>query len=146
MNMEPMSVRQLILNNPEWVGVLSNALFAVITIGVITWQVIVMRWQAHNSDRHERLQNQLICLEHEHEWVVQKNREREQLLKLAHKLNLAAGCLKHTPSDADSLHWAEVQDTVFELNSRLNILDVATFTGVYDGWFPTLKDYVDAVL
>ena len=143
--MEPMSLWQLLLNNPAWAGVLTNALFAAITLGVIIWQVIVMRRQGRNSDRHERIQNQLIRLEHEHEWVLQKNREREQLLKLARKLNIAVGCLT-TPSIADSLQWEELQDTVHELNSRLSIFDVATFTGVYDDWFPTLEDYVQTVL
>jgi hypothetical protein len=146
MNMEPMSLRQLILNNPEWFSALTSALFAAITVTVITWQLIVMRWQAHNSNRHERIRNQLIRLQHEHEWIIQRNREREQLLKLARKLNLAASCVKDAPSDADSLHMEEVRDTVDELNSRLSILDVATFCGEYDDWFPALAGYVSAML
>ena len=102
----------MILNNPEWVGVFANALFAVTTIGVITWQVCVMksqtrvmtmqvrvmRWQSRISARHERVQIQLIHLQHEHEWLLRLNAEREQLLKLGRKLHLAAGCLKQTPS------------------------------------------------
>lgn len=160
MNMQPMSLSQLILNNPEWMGVFANALFAVITIGVITWQgcmmraqvrvmalqVRVMRWQGRLSARHERIQNRLIRLQHEHEWVLQRNREREQLLKLGRDLHLTAGCLREKSSTADHLHWEQLQDTIHELHSRLNILDVAVFSSENDGWFFNLKGYVDAVL
>jgi hypothetical protein len=139
--MKPTSFWQLVLNNPEWVGVFANALFAIITIGVITWQVLVMRWQGRNSDRHERTQNLLIRLQHEHEWVLQRNQERKQLLEMAKKLQLAVGS-----SQKEVSLWHEVQDAMHELYDRLNILDVATFSSPYDDWFPVLKDYVDAVL
>lgn len=145
MNMEPMSFWQLVLNNPEWAGLIANAIFAITTIGVIIWQVLVMKWQGHNSERHERIQNRLIRLQHEHEWALRKNQEREQLLKLGRKLHLDAGCLQR-PSDSDSLIWEEMRDTLYELDSRLRVLDVATFTGEYDYWFVGLKEYVDAVL
>src|SRR5271154_3817779 len=112
--MEPMSFGQLVENNPEWVGVFASALFAIVTIGVIIWQVFVMKaqvrvmkWQVRSSARHERTQNRLIRLQHEHEWVFRKNQEREQILKLARKLHLAAGCLKETPMAADQLNWEE---------------------------------------
>jgi hypothetical protein len=125
MNMEPMSFWHLILNNPEWVGVFANALFAIVTIGVVIWQVCVMRaqvrvmkWQGRNSARHELIQNRLIRLQHEHEWVLRKNQQREQLLKLGRKLNLAADSLKETPSEGDRTSWGEVQDTLYELQNH----------------------------
>ena len=64
MNMEPMSFWQLVLNNPAWAGVVANVVFAITTIGVIIWQVRVMVWQGRNSERHERIQNLLIRLQH----------------------------------------------------------------------------------
>jgi hypothetical protein len=150
--MEPMSFWELIKNSPEWVGVFANALFAMVTISVVTWQVYVMKaqvrvmeWQGRTSARHELIQNRLIRLQHEHEWVIRKNIEREHLLKLGRQLHLAVGCLKQKPSDADGIHWGELQDTVFELSQRLRILDVGTYSGAYDQWFFTLEAYVEAV-
>jgi hypothetical protein len=92
--MQEMTFWQLVRNSPEWVGVFANALFAIVTIGVVIWQVLVMRWQGRNSDRHERIQNRLIRLQHEHEWLLRMNAEREQVLKLARKLHIAVRCLK----------------------------------------------------
>jgi hypothetical protein len=90
------------------VGVFANALFALVTITVIIWQVCVMKaqvrvmkWQGRTSARHERMQNQLIHLEIEHSWLQLLNDERSQILKMARKLHLAAGCLKEIPSDTD---------------------------------------------
>jgi hypothetical protein len=147
--MQPMSLWQLFLNNPEWASVFSSAIFSVMTIGVIIWQVRVMKSQERvmkSQGRLMNIQNQSIRLQHEHEWVIQKNREREQLLKLARDLHLAAGCLREESSDVDHLHWEQVQDTVHELSARLNILDLAVFSSSYDGWFFNLKCYVDAIL
>ncbi|MGC2330793.1 MAG: hypothetical protein WA581_05025 [Candidatus Acidiferrales bacterium] len=53
-----MSLWHLIWNSPEWVAVFANALFALVTISVIVWQVRVMIWQGRTSARHERIQNQ----------------------------------------------------------------------------------------
>ena len=78
--------------------------------------------------------------------MLRKNQQREQLLKLGRKLNLAADSLKETPSEGDRTSWGEVQDTLYELHERLRILDVGTYSGVYDQWFFTLQAYVDAVL
>jgi hypothetical protein len=143
--MEPMSVWRLALDNPEWAGVFANSLFAATTIAVIIWQVRVMTWQGRNSERHERIQNRLIRLQHEHSWVLRLNAEREQLLKLGRKLYLAANALKEKPTEFDPLRWVEVQETVTELSSRLQVLDVAAFTGPFDRWYINLRDYVEAV-
>ena len=74
--MHEMSFWELIKNSPEWIGVFANIVFALVTIGVLIWQVRVMRWQGRNSERNERIQNRLIRLQHEHEWVVRLNAER----------------------------------------------------------------------
>lgn len=150
LTMEPMSFWQLIENNPEWVAVFSSGLFAIVTTAVIVWQVYVMKaqvrvmlWQGRMSGRHERIQNRLIRLQHEHEWMVQRNREREQLLKLGRSLHVAAGCLADSQSNADHLHWDELRNVLDELRDRLRILDVGTYTGAYDQWFISLESYVD---
>jgi hypothetical protein len=144
--MHEMSFWQLVINSPEWIGFFANVLFAIVTIGVLIWQVRVMKWQGCNSERHEYIQNKLIRLQHEHEWLLRLNTEREQVLKLARKLHIAVGCLKQEISDGDKISWEEVQDTIYELKGRLGILDMAAYTGAYDTWYPNLTAYVDAVL
>jgi hypothetical protein len=159
MQMEYLSFWHLVKNSPEWVGVFANGLFAATTIGVIVWQVRVMktqtrimaiqvrvmRWQGHVSARHERIQNRLIHLQHEHEWLLRLNAEREQILKLARKMHLAAGCLNQSYSGGDKLSWEELLETVHELNERLRILDISAYGGAYDKWYERLTEYVDAV-
>ena len=76
--------------------------------------------------------------------MLRKNQEREQILKLGRKLHLDVGVLQHN-SDGNSLTWDEMRDTMYELHSRLRVLDVA-LCGEYDHWFFTLKEYVDAVV
>jgi hypothetical protein len=78
--MEPMGFWQLVENGPEWVAAFASIVFGLATTGVIAWQVFVMKaqvrvmeWQVRSATRHERLQNRLIRLQHEHEWVRQKN-------------------------------------------------------------------------
>jgi hypothetical protein len=152
-NMQPMSWGHLILNSPEWVAVFASALFAVVTIGVVIWQVCVMKaqvrvmiWQARSSHRNEQTQNRLLRLQHEHEWVRQRNREREELLKLAGKLSSAVSCLKDPRSRSAPQHWYDVQSTAYELESRLSLVDITAFLGVYDHWYPNLRQYLEAVL
>jgi len=143
--MREVSFWDLVKDSPEWAGVIASTAFAFVTVCVITWQVCVMIWQGRNSDRHERAQNRLLRLQHEHEWLLQTNRERGQLLTLGRKLHLAAGCLKLEQSNTDSHFWNEVVESSEELNSRLKILDVAAFTGENDVWFPDLTEYVEAI-
>jgi hypothetical protein len=141
------------LNSPEWVGVIASTVFAVCTIAII-WrqvcvmqaQVRVMQWQGRNSSRHEQIQNQLLRLQHEHEWLLRLNAEREQLLKSARDLYLTASSLKEEQSIADVLNWGRLQDIAYELHRRLDILDSTVFTGQYDQWYASLDDYVESVL
>jgi hypothetical protein len=37
-------------------------------------------------------------------------------------------------------------DIAFEISSRLKAVDLAVYTGSYDQWYPSLRDYVDGVL
>jgi hypothetical protein len=141
-SVEPMSFWQLVENSPEWVAAFASIVFGLATTAVIVWQVFVMKaqvrvmeWQTRSAARHERLQNRLIRLQHEHEWVRQKNQERGEFLKLARKLHLVAGCLKKTPAEDDRHHWGELQDTVYELHERLQILDLSVYSTPYDGCF-----------
>lgn len=136
--------------SPEWVGVIASALFACVTIGVIVWQVFVMKaqvrvmtWQAKSSARHEQTQNRLIRLQHEHEWLLENNKVRRELLEMTRKLARLA--TPEFPWAAGS-DWDDLQSAVFELNDRLHTLDVASFLGPNDQWFFSLKAYVEAVL
>ena len=140
-DLQPISLWQLLLNNPEWVAVLA----AVVTVIVIIWQVCVMIWQGRTSARHERTQNKLIRLQHEHEWVRQRNQERAEIAALTRKLHRDIGPLLDHKT-VGGLIWGETLDTADELRSRLSILDIAIFAGPYDHWFPKLEGYVDAVL
>ena len=144
--MQEMSFWQLVKNSPEWVGVIANSLFAGTTIGVIIWQVRVMLWQARNSEHHERIQSRLIRLQHEHEWLLRLNAEREQVLKSARKLHLRAASLKPREQSCDQINWEELQDTAYELSQRLSILDLSAYSSEFDNWYPSLTAYVDAVL
>ena len=153
MPVHEMSKWEFVLNSPEWVGVIASAIFAVCTVAII-WrqvcvmqaQVRVMQWQGRNSSRHEQTQNQLLRLQHEHEWILRLNAEREQLLKSARDLYLTASGLKEEQAITDVLNWGRLQDVAYELHRRLDILDSTVFTGQYDQWYASLDDYVEAVL
>lgn len=158
--MHDTSMWELVKNSPEWVTVLTSALFAIVTVGVIIWQVCVMKaqvrvmvWQAKNSAHHERTQNRLIESQNklfrsqiEHEWLVSINAERERLLTLGRKLYVAANVVWHSAPNSAELTWNEVRETVFELNDRLNVLNIAVYSGLYDMWYSKLREYRDAVL
>src|SRR5580704_9362828 len=95
--MQEMPFWELVKNSPEWVSVFASALFAGVTIVVIIWQVRVMKsqvrvmkWQAKISARHERRQNDLIRLQHEHDWLNALNVKREVILKTASNLHIKA--------------------------------------------------------
>lgn len=145
--MHEMSKLEFVLNNPEWAGVIASTIFAAVTAGIIFWQVCVMIWQGRNSDQHERGQNRLIRLQHEHEWVWRRNQERGQLLKLGWELHRAVGSVADDSGRGLEIrYWHDVLDAAHELDSRLNVLDVATFSGEHDDWFPGLREYSTAVL
>lgn len=133
--MHEMSYWEVVQNSPEWVNVFANVLFGAVTIGVVFWQGLVMDWQ-----------NKLMQLEHEHDWSLRSNAEREQILKLARKLHFAASSIKTKERAGDKHHWGELQDNVTELDIRLRTLDVSVYTGTYDNWYPRLSEYVSALL
>ena len=151
--MHEMSFWKLVENSPEWVTVFTTALFAFVTTFII-WrqkcvmeqQVSVMQRQGQVSARHEEHQNNLIRLQHEHDWLIQKNKQREELLSLVRKVYRRAAQLKSKPQTSDSINWHELQNTLYDLDARLNILDFASFTGDSDLWFKKLMDYRDAML
>lgn len=133
-----MTFWQSVEHSPEWVGVFANVLFAIVTTVIVIWQVCVMR-------RQGRLQNRLIRLQHEYDWLLRLNSKRQQILKLARSLHLAASRLKQKISDGDEHNWQELQDAADELQKRLAILDSAAYTGPHDQWFSGLTEYVDAI-
>jgi hypothetical protein len=133
--MQEMSFWQVVENSPEWIGVIANTLFAIVTIGVVVWQGRVMVRQ-----------NKLMQLEHEHDWLLHSNEARQQVINLARKLHRVAGCIKEAPRSGDQHSWEELQDTAYELKEHLQTLDVSAYSGEHDNWFPRLIEYVDAVL
>jgi hypothetical protein len=145
-NMEPMSWAELVKNNPEWAAVIVSGVFAAITILVLAWQVFVMIWQGRNSERHERIQNRLIRLQHDHEWLQLLNGERKEILNQVRKLHLRAASIKEAESVGDPITWDELRETAYALHDRLRILDLATYAGEYDQWYPALEEYVEAIL
>jgi hypothetical protein len=132
----------LVENTPEWVGVFTTGLFAIITSAVVYGQHLVMEaqlrvmvWQGKLSARRERAQNRLIRLHHEQEWVWRNDQERDQLLKLGPKLRVSVGCsLNQSPSSLEPQFWADIQETAYDLDRRLSALDVATFAREHDRW------------
>jgi len=141
-----MSFLQMAENSPEWVAAFASILFGVVMAALVSWQVIVMRRQGETSDRHELIANQMLRLQIEREWVLQRNRDRRRLLKLARRLQLAALTLASKPPIDDPLAWDEAQGTADEIASRLSILDRATFSTEFDSWFSPLEDYAKAIL
>ncbi len=144
--MQPISLWELAKNSPEWVAAFASILFGIVMALLVYWQVIVMKRQGENSDRHERIANRTLRLQIEREWILQRNRDRRRLVKLARKLQLAAMTLASNPPVDDPLAWDEVQSAADEITSRLRILDLATFSSEFDSWFSPLEDYAEAVL
>jgi hypothetical protein len=162
--MHEMSFWKLVQNSPEWVAIFTTVVFAIVTSFIIWRQYRVMQQQskimqrqAENSDLHERQQNRLIQLQHEHEWMERLNAERERLLSLAERMRLhSSGLILLTKTSfaeakeasvADELNWRELRETASELDARLRVLNVAVYAGSYHAkWHQSLKDYVAAIL
>lgn len=165
--MHEMSFWKLVAHSPEWVTVFSGAMFAIITSFII-WrqyrvmqtQSKIMKWQAENSDFHERQQNRLIQLQHEHQWMESLNVERERLRNLADKIYLHSGGLilltktssasfaeAKEASFSEELNWRKLRETASELDARLRVLNVAVYADAYhDKWYSSLREYVAAIL
>jgi hypothetical protein len=159
--MHEMSIWEFVLNNPQWVAVFASAVFALVTAYII-WrqkcvmeqQVLmmeqqkeVMKAQGEISARHERQQNRLIQLQHEHEWMTQLNRERAEILRLGRKVHVHYIGLKSTsPMPSDLANWTELRETYYELDALLRVVDVAVYTtGRTDAWHDSLNRYLKAV-
>lgn len=135
----------MLINSPEWIAVFTNSLFAAVTVGVIIWQVCVMRWQGGNSDRNERIQNRLIRFQFEYARLQHLNDERSKILKLAFELCLALGTLHGGMLNSDKI-WPKMENLSLELRHRLRTSDTAAFTGKHDAeWFINLNGLVDLV-
>lgn len=140
-----MSIWEFLLNNPEWVTVFTSVLFAIVTACII-WrqkcimeqQVEVMRRQGENSAHHERMQNRMFQLQHEHEWLSALNVKREAILKTATELHIKALYLESEPTINDRTVWGEFQAHRAELRLQMEILDVAAYTKDKDGWYEKL--------
>jgi hypothetical protein len=158
--MHEMSFWKLIENSPEWVAVFASSVFAIVTT-IVVWrqyrvmqeQVRLMKWQGENTDRHERQQNRLMQYGYEHEWMKGLNAERERLLNLVRKMQaislalIIAGDYAGMQPARDEQNWRELDETAGELDTRLQVLDVAVYAGSHNtNWYQSLREYVAAIL
>jgi hypothetical protein len=150
--MQEMPFWELVKNSPEWVSVFASALFAGVTIVVIIWQVRVMKsqvrvmkWQAKISARHERRQNDLIRLQHEHDWLNALNVKREVILKTASNLHIKALYIESDHAINDDGVWSELLKLRADLRLQMEILDVAAYTKDQEGWYGKLMAWSNEV-
>jgi hypothetical protein len=166
--MHEMSLLDFVMNNPEWVAVFTSVLFAFVT-SLIIWrqycamqeQVVVMQQQkevmdqqkelmkkqGEASSRHEQRQNRLIQLQHEHEWLMQLNAERKEVLKTGLKLHLCYLYLANFQASDPGRpnNWNDLQNYYYELNARLETMDVAAYKSSSDTWHKALTGYLKVV-
>lgn len=171
--MHEMTVWELILNNPAWVGAISSSVFAAVTIAVVVWQICVIKTQARImatqakiyrkqtvvmrqqllttkeqgriAAAHERTQINLIRLQFEQEMLLRLNAERDEMRKLILELHAAIGCLSKEGRATDKDFWDKAVDLSIKLRERLSVLTLNVHMGQYDGWFLRTDDYQEAV-
>src|ERR1700678_832331 len=98
----------LVKSSPEWVAVFASSLFAIVTTFII-WrqqiamesQVNVMKKQGEISAEHQRVQNVILRLQHEHDWLLRKNAERKEILNLVGKLRYSVVGLDESQRRSD---------------------------------------------
>jgi hypothetical protein len=159
MPMHEMSKLEFIVNNPEWVTVLTSSLFAIVTLCII-WrqksvmqqqaqimvqQKEIMRVQAETSARHERQQNRLIQLQHEHDWLTALNVKREEVLATAEKLHIDTLFVINGPFVTDMKGWSDLQHGRAKLKLQLDVLDVAAYLENKDDWHAQLMNWCAAL-
>ena len=151
--MHEMSVWEFLLNNPEWVTLFATILFATVSTYII-WcqknimkqQVLLMQQQGEKSLQHERTQNVLFTLQHEHDWLASMNGQREAILKTAKRLHINTLFSSHEPTVVDAQAWREVQTLRSELKLQLEVLDFAAYSPLKNDWYAQLMAWVDALL
>jgi hypothetical protein len=132
---------QLLKDNPEW----TTVAFSAFTTLVIVWQVVVMILQGRSADQRERHQNNLIRLQHEHEWLDALNAKREGILKTATKLHINVLFIIGNHNANDDVVWSELLKLRSELKLQPETLDVAAYTTDKDGWYEKLAGWSDAL-
>jgi hypothetical protein len=173
--MHKMNMLEFLLNNPEWVTLFATIVFATVSTYII-WcqknimkqQVLLMQQQGEKSLQHERMQNILLTLQHEHDWLASMNVQREAILKTAKRLHINTlfssnvqreAILKTAkrlhintlfsssePTVLDAQAWREVQTLRSELKLQLEVLDFAAYSPLKNGWYMQLMAWVDALL
>lgn len=116
-------------------------------------QTRIMKWQARNSVRHEVQQNKLLASQNkliryqfEYSWLKELNDERQSLLVLGRQLEDQIKLVAQGDQNVVFTRWAEMRETVEELDGRLKTLNVAVYSGQYDWWHEKLYAYVQSVL
>jgi hypothetical protein len=151
--MHEMSKWEFFLNNPEWVSVFASAVFAIVTVYIIWRQKVAMEQQVEvtkklgqASARHERLQNRLIKLQHEHEWLTAMNIKREAILKTATKLHIdMLYIMGNHRLGRDNEIWSSLLASRSELKLQLEILDTAAYSTLKSGWYEQLGVWANAL-
>jgi len=141
--MHEMSFWELVRNSPEWVAALAAVVFGCATAFIIGMQVRVMTRQERNSERNERNQIRLLRLQHEHDWMVRLNSERDKILQLSLSVNAGAVVMQNMSNLAT---WIKFREDLIELRLRLRSLDVAALTTMNNAWYSRLTDYMNALI
>lgn len=157
---------QLIKNSPEWVGVIASSLFAAIT-AIIIWrqkramdrqvnvtrelgeatnrilmhQTEILRLQGEISAQHQRTQNVILRLQHEHDWLTAYNARREKLLRTVTTLHTLILTIVGTPAYDARGTWSEFLQCRSDMKSQLDLLDAAAFTKETTGWYAELQSW-----
>jgi hypothetical protein len=145
----------LVKSSPEWVGVIASSLFALVTTGIIWRQKIamekqvevtreqgiaaatimkqqadIMKQQGEVSAEHQRIQNGILRLQHEHDWLNAYNAKREEILRSATRLHiLILGIVNEPPPPfSDAQQWGELLQARSAMKFQMDLLDVAGFT------------------
>jgi hypothetical protein len=134
--MHEMTKWEWVLNNPEWVNVLTTSLFAAFTIGIIATQAIL-------SNHAQQRQNMLLQYQLEYARMRSLNIVREEVLALVSKLRRCLSLVKL--GSGEGLGWDDMREAVYDLIDKVNSLDASIYSGYYDGWCGTLRGYMDDV-
>ena len=158
--MREISFWKLVENSPEWVGVFTTTVFALVTTAIIFGQYLAMKaqvrvmvWQGKLSARHERQQNMLlenqnkiIRYQFEYTRLTESNNERKQLLTLGRKMYEIAHYVVVASQSAVAEYLHQLRVISDEVTVRTNVLNIAVYSGKYDAWYEDFLDYIGLVI
>jgi hypothetical protein len=157
--MREISFWKLVENSPEWVGVFTTTVFALVTTAIIFGQYLAMKaqvrvmlWQGKLSARHERQQNSLlehqnkvIRYQFEYARLNESNNERKLLLALGRKIYETAHFAAGASPSADAKYLHDLRVLSDEVTTRENVLSVSVYSGKFDAWYENFLQYTARV-